>query len=119
MENVPAEQWCKLKEHRGSCMEWYAQSQHEVAAKHIYSVGATYRLKKNWRLGGQENEKERGHGNNPKILSSQFSMGCSLPGSIAAGCFSSKLSKLVTGLMYVPDTRTNIPYCYEFALTGQ
>ena len=83
-----------------------AQGQHEVA--HICLTGETYRLKKKWRLGGQENERIKGVGATYRYLRVKSLWAVLLFGPIAEDCLTSRPSKIVTDLMFVLSTRPNI-----------
>ena len=104
-------------------MEWYlkrdAQGKHEVAVKLTCSAGETDRLKKKWRLFGQETNmrQKRRHEGKEKETEISEGMGASqrslqaiycglFPGSITASCLPSRLIENDrSNFMYAPCTQ--------------
>ena len=86
-----------------------AQGQHEVAVKHTSLAGETNHLERKGRLDGQGNKNvSEGMGVSQTYPQDNSLRTVLLPGSITAGCFTSRLSEIMTGLMYVPSTRSDI-----------
>ena len=110
---------------------------HGLAVKHTCSTDKTDRLKRKWRFGGQKSKTEtEGIGQRKSKLDlnhcglfyfpSQLLRAVVCPESITAGCSISRVNHCglfsfptMTGLMYVPSTRTNILLrdCSHVALT--
>ena len=85
-----------------------AQDQVEVVVKRTCSAGETDCFKINWRLGGQEKNRTEGMGGPKSTLESIFVGLYFLRGSVTASSYTSRLSEVVTGLMSVLSTISNI-----------